>query len=628
MIRMPCERCGADRIITRQRVLCPNCDKVLVLDTNEILENRRKKMEEIDRKFTIVMDSTDYNQTFGSAIVNRELAAKAIIYLPTKRKYAVNEWLAYTYILRNLRYNDKKHGDFNFTNILDFSREMIQLHNEIRCLEQGLAIIVKSEGGKENFEWTEREPLSFVPEEAYTNPDFKTVATGISDRDLNIETTMLQEGLMLPIWIVLLSEDISRILEQCYHSRMLPFIRNSSQVTKFFEISRELSTQGLARNISQGVDDVNEGLILTDEVSLNQIKRKLWNHFSLNDIKWYFKCLQYNDYADTDKFDFSYSIIVRDQQLDLICLPLYSLLMLTYATMKWLKEPDLGRALNYKGKVVEDYFFVFVNCYDLSLDHPKTGKPLLRVQHPEKPTEIADIMGYGHKNVLVFESKFWNVPILAELEKELDKFEQNVNYIKQNLEKFGLNKELKVIPIFYTPYAPYSQWHRISILPTAFAVGVKLGEIFLSRKAQLIDGVPDLEKLFDLIDSPVPFPIDASYMIKSLPGNTYSVHDGLVLKYDEKEVTVFIDIPVSLYGFFVYLDITNDTFRKLKQEGISPGDIIRMIIVNLNGTWVMLQLLYFKKIMEKSEWEFHPERATAYSRIISLFKYFQKERAK
>lgn len=624
---MPCEKCGVDRIITRQRVLCPKCDKVLVLDADEILENKRKKLEEVDHRFTLAINSTDYNQTFGSAIVNRELAANAIIYLPTKRKYAVNEWLAYTYILRNLRYNDKKQGDFNFTNILDFSREMIKLHNEIRCLELGLAIVVKSEDGKENFEWTEREPLSFVPEEAYTDSDFKMVATEISDRDLNIETTMLQEGLMLPIWIVLLSEDISRTLEQCNHSRMLPFIRNSSQVAKFFEISHELSTQGVAWNISQRADNVNEGLILTDEGSLNQIKRNLWNHFSLNDIEWYFKCLQYNDHNDTDKFDFSYSIIVRDQQSDVICLPLYSLLMLSYAIMKWLKEPDLGRALNYKGKAVEDYFFVFLNCYDLSFGHPKTGKPLLRIQHPEQPTEIADIMGYNNKNVLVFESKFWNVPILAELEKELGKFEQNVNYIQQNLDKFGLNKELKVIPIFYTPYAPYPQWHGISVLSTALAVGIKLGEIFSSKKVQLIDGVPDLEKLFDLIDRPVPFPINASSLIKSLPDNSYSVHDGLVLKYDEEEVTMFIDIPVSLWGFITYLDITEDTFHKLEQA-VLPGDIIRMITVNLNGTWSMVQLLYFKKIMKKLEWETHPERATAYNRIISLFKYFQKERTK
>jgi hypothetical protein len=67
-------------------------------------------------------------------------------------------------------------------------------------------------------------------------------------------------------------------------------------------------------------------------------------------------------------------------------------------------------------------------------------------------------------------------------------------------------------------------------------------------------------------------------------------------------------------------------FLELKQKGVSPGDVIRMITVNLNGTWTMIQLLYFRKIMEKAEWELHPERATPHSRMISLFKHFQRER--
>lgn len=621
---MPCEKCGANRIITRQRVLCPNCDHVLMLHTQEALEKRRKRREVVDFKLSMAIDSTDYNQTFGSAIVNRELAAKAAIYLPTKRKYGVNEWLAYTYLLRNLQYS-KKNGISNFTEIMDFCREIVQLHNEIRSLEQALAVVVKS-GDKENFEWTEREPLSFVPEEAYNGPDFKTILAGISDRDLNIETSFLQEGLMLPIWMVLLSEDISRILKQCWHSRVLPFVKDASQALKFIEISRELSIQGLASNLFQGVGAQGEGLIITDKSGLQQLERNLWEDFHTNDVRWYFRSLIYETETVEDKFDFSCSIIVKDKKVDLICLPLYSLLMLAYATVKWLKDADLGKALNFKGGVVEDYFFRFINAYNLSLDHPKTKRPLLRVQHPENPaSEIADIMGYNDKHVLVLECKFWNTPTLGELEKELSKFEEKLKYIQSNLKKFGFDKELKVLPIFYTPYAPYASWHGIPILPTAFAVGVKIGEVFSVKKIKLIDKVLGLEKLFGLIKGPIPFPIDASQLIESLPPNKYNIHDGLVLEYDETEMTVLIDLPVSLYGFFVYLDITEETFLELKQKGISPGDIIRMITVNLNGTWTMIQLLYFERIIEKSEWETRPKLATPYSRMTSIFKDLQKE---
>jgi len=59
---------------------------------------------------------------------------------------------------------------------------------------------------------------------------------------------------------------------------------------------------------------------------------------------------------------------------------------------------------------------------------------------------------------------------------------------------------------------------------------------------------------------------------------------------------------------------------ELRREGVSSGDIIRMIIVNLNGTWTITQLLSFRKIMKKSEWESCPEMASAYDRVIFLYK--------
>lgn len=620
---MPCEKCGTDRIITTQRILCPNCDHIVVVDAKKVIENRKQKMEEIDRRISMEMDSTDYNQTFGSAIVNREIAAKAIVSLPVRRTHAVKEWLAYTYVLRNLEYSKNSEGLSNFSETVELSREMVRLRNEIYRLDRKLAVLVRS-GDEEKLEWTEHEPLSFVPEEVYRHPNSKMILDGINDREINLETTMFQEALMLPISIVLLSEDISRILKRCYHSRILPFIKNSSQATKFVEISLDLAIQGFVSNTSKGVDEQFEGLLMTDEVGLQQTKQNLWHKFHSDDVKWYFRSLM--NETCSDKFDLSCSIIVKDKQLHLICLPLYSLMMLGHATVKWMKTADLGRTLNLKGEVVEDYFFRFVNAYDLSTEHPITRKPLLRVEHPTRPTEIADIMGYNDKNVLVLECKFWNTPTLLELEEQLAKFREKVHYIQSNLEKFGFDADLKVIPVFYTPYAPYPSWHGISILPTAFEVGMKIGEIFPPKKVKLIPKVPGLEKLFELVNGPLPFPIDASHVLDSLPQDRYRIHDGLVLKFDETELTTLIDLPVSQYAFFTYLDITNDTFEELNQKGVFPGDVLRMVTVNLSGTWTITQLLLFRKIMERSEWESHPEKAKPYNRMISLFRYLGENR--
>jgi len=302
--------------------------------------------------------------------------------------------------------------------------------------------------------------------------------------------------------------------------------------------------------------------------------------------------------------------------------------MLGYATIKWMRGSDFGGALNLKGEVVEDYFYRYVNAYDLRVEHPTTGEPLVRVKHPDLSTEIADVMGYNKRNVLVLECKFWNTPILLDLEEQLIRFEEKVNYIESNLRKFGLDEKLEVVPIFYTPFAPYPRWHRIVIFPSAFALGMELAKIFGPKKFEPIEKIPRLKKLFELVDGPAPFPIDASLLLESLPLNTYGIRDAVVWKYDQEEMTVFIDLPVSLEGLLAYLDITQETFHELGQKNVSPGDIIRMIIANLNGTWTITQLLCFRKIMQKSEWESNPKKAIPYNRMISLFKYMARKHEK
>lgn len=620
---LPCERCGTTRIITRRRICCPNCDGIPVLNIEEALSDRRKELKTVDSHFLKAMSATDYNQTFGSAILNRELAANTSIYVAPKRRNALNEWLAYTYLLHNLHYT-KKNGPrtSNFPELLDLSMRIIRFHNEILSLERGLAVIVKSED-KESFEWTEFEPLSFIPEEACADSDLKPVIEGISDRDLHTDIALLQEGLMLPIQIILLSEEISRILRQCFHSRIVPFVRDPTQARKFVQISGKFSAEGKDYNTYYRRAPEDQGTILTDREGIERIKHTLWKNFHTTDVDWYLRGLIRENFGD--KFDLGSSIIVRDEEVDIFCIPLYSLQMLAIANMKWMKEADLGRALNLKGEIVEDYFFRFLNAYDLSLNHPKTGKPLLRVKHPDNHAlEIADIMGYNDESVLVLESKFWNAPTLGELEKELGKFKAKLDYIKSNLKKFDLDENLKVVSIFYTPYAPYPLWHGIAVLPSIIALGLKIGEIFSAKKVKLLKGTAGLQKLFNLVRGPLPFPIDASRYMERVQPDKHRIHDGLVLKYDKEEITVLIDMPVSLYGFLSYFDITYETFLELKRKGVSPGDIIRMITVNLNGTWTMVQLLLFRKIMPKSEWESDAQKAAPYRRMIYLFRYMQR----
>jgi len=180
---LPCEKCGEIRIITRQRVLCPNCDNLSMLDTQDVLSNKRKELSIIDSQFLNAINKTDYNQTFGSAIFNRELAANESIYVAAKRKYAINEWLVYTYLLHNLHYIGKG-GTSNFPELVNLSRKTVQYYNQIRSLEQGFAVMVETEG-QESFEWTELEPLSFVPKEVRDDSEFRPILDNVKDRDLH-----------------------------------------------------------------------------------------------------------------------------------------------------------------------------------------------------------------------------------------------------------------------------------------------------------------------------------------------------------------------------------------------------------------------------------------------------------
>jgi hypothetical protein len=361
------------------------------------------------------------------------------------------------------------------------------------------------------------------------------------------------------------------------------------------------------------------GIILTDENGIQEIRKRLYLTFSKEDVDWYFAGMLPEEVGG--EFDLGRSVIVRDEELGTYCVPLFSLQMLAISTMKWMKDADLGRALNVKGGIVEEYFFRFLHSYNISLNSPKTGKPMLRVRNPNNSAlEIADIMGYDGKRVLVLETKFWNAPTLGELEEELGKFDRNLSFIKTNLKEFGFNEKSEVIPIFYTPYAPYPLWHGISVVPSVLSLGLKVGRIFGIKKVELYRGSSGLEKLLELIKDPLPYPIDGSELVRDLEFNKYRLHDGLVAEYDEEEITVFIDMPESMCGFFACFDIDPETFRKLRKNDVLPGDIIRMITVNLSGSWSQTQLLTFKKILRKAEWESDTIKALPYSKMIYLFK--------
>jgi hypothetical protein len=620
---MPCQKCGNIRIITEKKVMCPKCNGITLKDPQKSMEDRKDKLEKLKKSFLTKLKETNYNQTFGSAVLNRELAAKTSILSPIKRRDAIKNWLALSLILRNLRFVHKD-GVSNFLELVDLSKQLVDSYNELSSLSHGFAVIMV-DGEKERFEWTEKEPMLFIPEEALTDETLTLDTLEISERKLNAEVAFLQEGLMEPIQTVLLSEELSRLLKQNYHSqRILPFIQQQDQAKTFVEISKQLAITGIESNVALGRQGKVEGIFATNDEGLEETKANLCENYSVKDVNWLFEGLVKP--KSDDKIDFGCPIVVNDRQLKVTCFPLYSLLMLSIANMKWVKDVNFGRALNFKGSVIEEYLYRVINGYDLNLNHPLTNKPLLRVAHPENAgIEIADIMGYDDKTLVVVESKFWDSPNLEDLESEICKFEQKIVYIERNLSKFGFPEKLCVIPIFYTPFAPYHTWKNITITPSALTLASEIGKHFSTRKVELQKGSDETKSLLNKVTTPTPLPIDAATIIPSIKKNTHTVHDVLVLEFDEEEVTVLLDLPQSLYGYMSYFDISKEVFGELKNE-VEPGDIIRAVTANLNGTWSLLQLLHFKKLMKRSDWEKSYVLRQPYSKVISLFENVEEDK--
>lgn len=613
---MPCKVCGTDRIITEKRVLCPKCEGLHVLDKQEIISNKTEELDVLNSELTTAISNTDYNCSFGSAIHNRELAANAVLYSAPNRRYALNEWLAFTFLAHNLHHTNGTGKEKNYLDLVTQSRRIVDCFNKLSCLKQGLAVLIEFEG-KQNFEWTEREPISFVPEEVYKKADSTSSFDKPIYEHIHKDIALLQEGLMQPINVMLLSEEISRLLRQSYHSRILPFINAPANAKSFVQISGILSTEGLDE-LFRTKAQRNPGLILLDKNGLQSLKKNLCKEFTETQIDWYMiSMLKIN----SDKYGIGSPLILRDEEKDIFCLPLYTLQMLAIANMKWMKESDLGYASNYKGGIVEDYFFRLFNAYEMSSTNPKTGEPFLRIKHPDNTSiEIADIMGYNETYLAVLECKFWNAPTLMALESEIDRFRKRSDFIRDNLRKFDLSENLKVVPLFYTPYAPYTIWNDVNIIPSIFGVGEYLSRLFKSKKPKLLTETESLQILLDNCkDNALPTPVDVAELTDAVQPNTFNIHDGLVWEYDEKEVTLFIDIPISLYGCLVYFDITKPTFKALQEAGVSKGDIIRMVTVNLNGTWAITQLACFNKWVKESEWKSDPNRYFAYRKIISLY---------
>jgi hypothetical protein len=271
---------------------------------------------------------------------------------------------------------------------------------------------------------------------------------------------------------------------------------------------------------------------------------------------------------------------------------------MVYATDIWRKSKGMGLAKYEKGKIIEEYIFNYASSFDVKNTHPITGERLLRVPWPSRQgAEIADIMIYSDKYLVVIESKSWDAISVESLEVELKKFEKNVSFIKDNLEQLSFDKKLSVIALFYTPYPQFHDWKGIILVPSLFSLGTLLLKYFNYRKPVLLQ-TQYQESVLTKIRQPCILPMDASKIDQSFESNRFRIQDGVFDEIYDNDVTVWVINPNG-WPLSLVVEIDEEGKNQLREKTVHHGDVIRMLLYNLNGVWSLVQMIAFM-ILDRS----------------------------
>lgn len=574
------------RLYTYERIVCPNCEKITILDTKSQISVREKALQKSIVALDKLLESQNLNEIFVATLKERENVAEKVINDPWSYGNLISSWCALSHILslippkyyQKLEHDEqaaKKLGPF-----LKISSDIIHLKNEIDKLKKNQAQVLIIEGNPV-FCVTEKFPLAFIPKDVEkeimkaAGEDLEVLTQWVDGgRRENIETIITQGLAMFPAFEIITSEIINRNLKFSYNFRLFPSL-DSKSAKKFVDISSQLLKDLLYLRLI----DINEKSILTfskkDIYNLPYLKEKI----SKPDIDWYFGIMN--------------SFLPHNLE-NIYWLPFFSIRLLHLAIFKWSGKSKIGKDLNYVGKTVEEIIFNLLQSFEAQTLHPITKEPLIRVVNPDTNEEIADVMIYDNKNIIQIESKFWDCPNLEKLETEIHKFKQKVELFKTEKTRWGF-PNAEVFPIFYTPFAPYSTLDDIQFISSRYLLFMYLSKLFNIKEPELIIEDAKLEALTISEDYPIPYPLDTHEIDEKNEENKYRLQDGCVVKYSETEIDVKILNPIG-GSFTVTFEINNNTFDELKKQKISPGEFIRMGILNLSGSWSISQMLYFQKI--------------------------------
>jgi len=588
---LPC-KCGAIRVIYK-KLLCPNCESIEIIDPKTRIEETEKQLHESLINLDENLKNVNPELTIRALLIEREKVAQKCLTQAMFKGDAIKRWLSISFLLSKYPWKGSGSPNRSLIEYLIFSaEEILEYENALFRLKNDIEEIIRV-NGSEVVVPTELDILHAIPEDVMKQYERQlTLAkeiVGDRNQPRNLDLFLVREIMVQPSLPLLIGDEIYRHLRRTYPHRILPLLRPRN-VHDFIQMTLKLAGL-IAFQLGQNFAD-QYGILETDAQFLEEVKSFLFTNENAK-VDWFFR--QLGNYGKRQQKSLGETVIFKTMN-GTVFLPYFSLYLLVHLCLRWEKSPEKGEYYRYIGKTMEDVIFSFVSAYSVRTNHPITGKPLRRVPHPEKSgEEIADVMAYNDQYLVVIESKFRETLTVKDLEAELCKFHKKLDYIKYNLVKLGFPENLEIKPFFYVPYPPYTEWRGIKLIPSIVLLGVELSHFLEFRPIELAPRSQRLQQILQKIKEPTPYPVDLSLIDESIPPDTYRIQDGVVEDYDDKEITVLIDNPIGLPTMLI-VDISDSIFNELKTVGVNRGDVIKMVLLNLNKTWTQIQLVEFKLI--------------------------------
>ncbi|MFW9996773.1 MAG: hypothetical protein ACFFD4_32325 [Candidatus Odinarchaeota archaeon] len=608
-------------------IFCPECSNIKEITTNEkalFLKNLNDRItaleSSIHNEFSSLILELGLDELITWLVYERESVAGQVLREPESGDYT--SWIALSYLIScsfsKISDNNSESDilgsiikpmtdevSYSFRNklknLIDSTKILFTSFNDYTLLKSNKAAVFSLNGALQVVK-NESCQLDFTPEpvleEIYRKRD--TIKNPIV-KDVHTEFESLMKNANT------ISGRFTDDLHELYYSDLI--------LKKLRRIFPKRMFPNLKLKPATELENFLDGLLLTD--SSSEERSRVVKIVNTSESPPSTVSISRQQTSITIR-DYKPSILLKTDRNELI-VPLITARMFQICLWRFVKRQHLSKIGNVSGAKNEQHIYDNLHMFDLQFNHPKTGEILIGYE-PDiyNSKEIADVIAYNDEYLFIIESKHWHSAKLTSLEEEFEKFLPKIDFFKKNIDKLGFNKNLQVIPFIVTPNAPYAEYKGISIVRSGFEAQMLVGTyaedmskpvpLSLDETLRLTAfNIPANYRAFSpvSVDGRTKKLIEGYPDLKKLGENLYRIHDVLFEKCDKTSNEIVVKmIPFSdvlsndnlltqrnLYP--LTFDMTGEMTKKVSKKKPFKGDLVRVIVKNLNGGWNQVQVIDF-----------------------------------